>query len=131
MPCEGNRKPKPGHSGAFIPEHFIPGVAPDALLDVALSQGPAGASGATPGIKWNELNRSAAPLPATNSPESVWRLDGWRPVCACAAMGAGGPGQGWSAGGPTTGDDLELPVQPLRAPVSTRAAHVERSFGRK
>src|ERR1700737_2895342 len=99
-----------------IPEHFIPGVAPDAILDVVPSQGPARVSGATPGIKWNELNRSAAPVPATGSPESVWGLDGWRPVCGSAAMGAGGPGQGWSAGGPTTGDDPGWPAHPLRAP---------------
>src|ERR1700730_12988650 len=99
-----------------IPEHFIPGVAPDAILDVVPSRGPAGASGATPGIKWNELNRSAAPVPATGSPEAVWGLDGYPPVCGGAAEG---PGQRWSAGGPTTGDGLGWPAHPLGTPVPT------------
>jgi len=63
-----------------IPEHFIPGATPDAFAGSPSTQGRNEASGVAPGIKWNELNRSADPVTETGCPQRLWAFDALRLV---------------------------------------------------
>src|SRR5262249_52752288 len=64
-----------------IREHFIPGLTADGLPGATSAQRRFGASAVSLGIKWNELNRSAAPWFGTGDAAGLWGLDARRPLC--------------------------------------------------